>query len=139
MNILVKDITTVKRGIICQQVNSLGYMGAGLALAIRRKWPIVYEQYSTNVPNFGEVQEVVIDATKPLIVFNMCAQPTIGPGLQTSYAYLETCLEQAAIMKHALPVFFPWKLSCGLAGGNWDVVIKLLLKHFIFATICIKP
>lgn len=30
---------------ICQQVNCRGVMGAGLALQIRNKWPVVYRRY----------------------------------------------------------------------------------------------
>ena len=44
------DITTLPENnshdtIICQQVNCMGVMGAGLAAQIRRKWPNVYNEY----------------------------------------------------------------------------------------------
>jgi len=39
------DILKVKSGFIVHQVNCQKVMGGGLALAIRKKWPIVYERY----------------------------------------------------------------------------------------------
>lgn len=38
-------ITLADAGVIIHGVNCQGVMGAGVALAIRRKWPIVYEYY----------------------------------------------------------------------------------------------
>ena len=37
------DILNVTEGIIVQQVNCFGVMGAGLAKQIRDKWPSVYD------------------------------------------------------------------------------------------------
>jgi hypothetical protein len=34
------------RKIICHIVNDIGVMGAGIALSIRKKWPIAYNKYS---------------------------------------------------------------------------------------------
>jgi O-acetyl-ADP-ribose deacetylase (regulator of RNase III) len=40
-----KDILSVENGIICQQVNCMGVMGAGLAKKIAQKYPIVKKEY----------------------------------------------------------------------------------------------
>ena len=37
------DLLEIPSGVICHQVNCIGAMGAGLALQIRKKWSIVYE------------------------------------------------------------------------------------------------
>jgi len=42
MNLIDKDITTVEIGVMVSQVNCRGVMGAGVAKAIRDRWPIVY-------------------------------------------------------------------------------------------------
>ena len=39
------NLLNIRSGVICHQVNCIGAMGAGLALQIRNKWPIVYEKY----------------------------------------------------------------------------------------------
>lgn len=45
---ILTNLPTNKEVYICQQVNCRGVMGAGLALKIRRKWPVVYQQYVNN-------------------------------------------------------------------------------------------
>lgn len=143
MQIISKDILTVESGIICQQVNAEGWMGAGLALQIRRKWPIVYRDYSKHPPKLGEVQGILVDGYAPLWVFNLCAQRTVGRGLQTEYKYLIECLDKVRADgwndEGEEPVYLPWKISCGLAGGDWDVVIRILLEHLPEAILCVKP
>ena len=39
------DLLKIDNGIICHQVNAMGKMGAGIALSIRKKWPVVYNDY----------------------------------------------------------------------------------------------
>ena len=41
----VGDLLSVNRGIIVHGCNCQGVMGSGVALAIREKWPAVYEAY----------------------------------------------------------------------------------------------
>ena len=45
MKIINKDITTLKKGILLQQVNCQNAMGSGVAKAIYTRWPIVKEEY----------------------------------------------------------------------------------------------
>lgn len=42
---IVMDITTATRGIVVHGVNCQGVMGSGVALAIRTKWPQIFESY----------------------------------------------------------------------------------------------
>jgi hypothetical protein len=50
-----KDITTVTRGIIGHGVNCQGAMGSGVALAIKTKWPDIYDSYMKFFNHFVEV------------------------------------------------------------------------------------
>ena len=43
------NILNATEGIIVQQVNCMGVMGAGLAKQIRDKWPSVYNRYLDKV------------------------------------------------------------------------------------------
>ena len=45
MDFIQKDITTERHGLIIHGVNCQGVMGSGVALAIRNKWPVVYDEY----------------------------------------------------------------------------------------------
>ena len=47
------DILTYEGKYICQGVNTLGVMGAGLALQIRNKYPKVFEVYKTKPMKLG--------------------------------------------------------------------------------------
>ena len=45
MRYIEGDILKIQEGIICHQVNCIGYMGAGIALGIKRKYYKVYDAY----------------------------------------------------------------------------------------------
>lgn len=140
MQVISKDILTVESGIICQQVNAEGWMGAGLALQIRQKWPIVYEEYRRSTPQLGEVQIIDVDTKEGLWIFNLCAQRTVGKGVQTEYKYFVECLEKVeGRNRRGWPLYLPWRIGCGLAGGNWNIVIRILLEYLPDAILCVKP
>ena len=137
MKVISKDILTVESGIICQQVNAEGWMGAGLAMQIRNKWPVVYDLYRGSVPRLGEIQTICISGIKNLWVFNLCAQRTVGIGVQIEYVHFIACLKQ--IRERVVPTYFPWMIGCGLAGGDWNTVIRILLDYVPDAILCVKP
>ena len=68
MKIINKDITTLKKGILIQQVNCQNAMGSGVAKAIYQKWPQVKNEYHKFSQNkkpedlLGEIQEIKISA-----------------------------------------------------------------------------
>lgn len=47
------DVTKITRGVICHGVNCQGIMGAGVALAIRRKWPSCFNDYQQFINDSG--------------------------------------------------------------------------------------
>jgi hypothetical protein len=137
-----RDILDVVDGIICHQVNPF-VMGAGLALAIRRRFPKVYKEFvhrkETDPLDLGDVLFVQVSPT--LWVANMCAQHTFGRNTRrvyTDYPAFQSCL--AAIDYEALKkekkVYFPYKIGCGLAKGNWNTVYHLIGQRIPYAIIC---
>lgn len=46
---ILKDITTVTRGIIIHGCNAQGVMGSGVALALKNKWPEIFGPYQNRV------------------------------------------------------------------------------------------
>lgn len=137
-----RDILDVVDGIICHQVNPF-VMGAGLALAIRRRFPKVYDEFlyrkRVDPLDLGDVLFVQVSST--LWVANMCAQHTFGRNLRrvyTDYPAFQSCL--AAIDYEALKkekkVYFPYKIGCGLANGNWNTVYHLIEQRTPYAIIC---
>ena len=48
MQIIEGDITLESSGLIIQGVNCQGAMGSGIALAIKNRWPEVYDAYKSH-------------------------------------------------------------------------------------------
>lgn len=139
---IYKDILSIEEGIICQQINP-HVMGAGLALAIRRLHPKVYEEFmyrrATDPIGLGEV--LFVDVNDKLTVANMCAQHEYGRDhtkVYTSYIAFQECLKSIDYhaIRNTMKVYFPYKIGCGLANGNWDSIIHLIEQSTPYAYIC---
>jgi len=124
-------------------------MGAGLARAIREKFPIVYQDYR-NAYNQGELElgHVIFSKIQkdPLLyVASLCGQYNYGrSGQYTNYKALEICFSKVVGYRNSNfspargEIFIPYKLGCGLAGGQWPIVLRLLERIIPDAIIC-KP
>lgn len=141
---IVQDILTVKGGVIFHQVNTLGVMGAGLALQLRKKWPVVFDEYK-EFCNSGKQALgawLVTKVSPALRVCHLFAQDEVGTHKRmTNYTALARALAGAALgtALHG-PRFFPWQMGCGLAGGDWKFVQLLIEENFPDAIICkLKP
>lgn len=147
MDIINQDITTVDVGIVAHGVNCQRVMGSGVALAIRNRWPEVYEAYMNDpygrgVQLIGRAQIVKVDDL--LYVANCYTQVNFGrDGAQ--YASLDairfslTDVMRVATDKH-LPLYLP-RIGCGLGGLKWDnvrAVIEGLEEEFplVAVTVC---
>jgi len=125
------NILNVPKGFICHQVNLKGVMYAGLAYDLRKKWPVVYTSYEKyyKQAKLGQIQPVKIK--KNLFVVNFFAQENYGRYKQfTDYLAFSSCLEKINLFQNkyypSLPIYFPYKIGCGLAGGNWNIVLKMI-------------
>lgn len=137
--IIKQDILEVGSGVIVHQVNNKGVMGAGLAKAIRNKWPVVYQHYKAKPPVLGTVQYVSI--RHGLAVINLCSQDGYGRSrCYTSYIAMRAGLSIIAQvmeeMEMSCPVYIPYKMGCGLGGGDWKIVSKIIHETLPNAVIC---
>lgn len=133
------NLLDVENGIIGHQVNCKGVMGIGLALDIRKKYPLVYTHYIRNTPSLGEVQFVCVSQSPLLYVANMAGQLSYGrTGVHTNYEALGKCLEEvhSFSIKHDLPIYLPFGIGCGYAGGNWYKVENLIKSKCPNAILC---
>lgn len=138
-----------QKGVLVHQVNALGIMGAGLALQIKRKWPIVAEKYArwcTQADRAGQC--LIVPVGNGVSVANLCGQRSVGRGLQTDYAALRAALSELSAMlwdstiedyAEILGVSFPDHMGSGLAGGDWKVVKPMIEQYFPHATIVTNP
>lgn len=136
-----KDILTVSSGVIGHSVNSVGVMGAGLALAIRNKWPKVYRYYMAAI-DAGELCPggmQTIEVSPGLYVANIVGQERYGrERTYTDYTLLRKGLAALQVFSHMrnLPVYLPYGIGCGLGGGNWDVVSQIIEQTIPAAIVC---
>lgn len=135
MRILNGDILSERRGIIVHQVNCQRVMGAGLALQIRKKWPRHYEDYMSRFPHLGGL--VITQVNSELYIIGVYGQDRYGKfSCYTDYSALEKGLKSVRKFadEECLPVYIPYGIGCGLAGGEWSKVQQILeatLPHAI--------
>jgi len=118
------------KGIICHQVNCKYVMGAGIALQISTKYPQHYKDYMATNLQLGKVVETEIN--ERLYICGICGQDECGRGqCFTDYSALREGLAQVNSLskEKSLPVFIPYKLGCGLAGGDWNIVKEIIKEE----------
>lgn len=119
------------RGIIVHGCNCIGAMGAGVALAIRKKWPVVYNNYVSlhkqEGLQLGEIQPIHV--SQDVVVINAMTQQNVGTHRQqVDYSALRECFNKVhryAIDNGISVVNFPL-IGCGLAGGDWGTVSAII-------------
>lgn len=152
IKIVTGDITDAKEKYICHQVNCQGAMGSGVARVIYYTWPQVREQYLKFARNeidgkawaddeykkslLGSVQMVDVSPNKDgsQFVLNIFGQYNCGreeDHCYTDYKALEEAFNKIARgLKQDEAVAFPYGFGCGLAGGEWEMVLALMDKCF---------
>jgi len=137
--------------------NNLGVMGAGVAKALRDKWPLVFKVYeqdkeasdlAASCPNgfkdrLGTNTNAVVE--KNIIVVNMVGQDGVRGAdnpLPVKYWALTKCLEsirknligllsQHIKYKNMKPVIHCPKFGSDLAGGNWDFILEIIREQLL--------
>jgi len=131
---ITKDVTTVEEGLVLHGCNCVGGFGSGVAGAIRRKWPTVYETFKKNGIGehlLGTIDGCIISEEPPLAIFNGYTQVNCGNDGKryANVDAVEACMLQAAQIADdtGLPLYMP-KLGCGLGGLSWEDEIKPLTE-----------
>jgi O-acetyl-ADP-ribose deacetylase (regulator of RNase III) len=131
MQIIQGNILEITEGIICHQVNCKGVFGAGLAQQIREKYPTVYQKYIDwyNLDYWGLGVLQIVAVSPKLRICNLAGQYAYGRNKQyTNYEALTTGLRtlSSLVGRCNSQVYLPYKMGCGLGGGNWDVVSGII-------------
>lgn len=132
------DLLELDVDIIAHQTNCQGVMGSGIALQIKQKYFNVYINYNklcklkTPEALMGKCQIVATDSTNNKYVANLFGQNRFGKGLQTDYKALEDALYElkSFAKNNSLSVGIPYNVGCGLAGGDWNIVRKIIEEVF---------
>lgn len=124
------NILEATETIICHQVNCRGVMGAGLANQIRRNYPQVYKAYKkyASPECLGKVQLVPINSKQ--CIANIFGQLNYGTKtVQTDYKAIARAF---SVLNNRFPgcsVAIPYKMGCGLAGGDWNTMLKTITEN----------
>jgi O-acetyl-ADP-ribose deacetylase (regulator of RNase III) len=142
MKIIEQDLLKIHEGIICHQVNLLGVAG-GLAGAIFRKYPEAFKKYKQFCKDkslkLGFIQPTLISRIPYLVLANLAGQEKVDTyGRQTDYDALSSCFQKVSLLSTdlKLPLYFPYRIGCGLGGGDWDIVCDLIKTYCPDAVIC---
>ena len=143
MIILDGDLLKTPFQIIAHQVNCHGVMDGGVALQIKNKYPDVYNEYrelcckKCSADLLGTAQIVkCLKATEYKIFFNIFGQGGYGSDkVQTDYDALcngfidaiSKFRDMCDVPRYInVVIAIPYKIGCGLAGGDWKKVKGIL-------------
>jgi len=138
IRIVEGDILQAPENIICHQVNCQGVMGSGLAKQIRARYPTVYNYYKDlckkNDPD-KQLGAVLFMEFGDKVIANIFGQVNYGrSGVFTDYeglrkGFLSVLYEATEIYKN-YTIAIPYKIGCGLAGGDWEIVYQMIEEIF---------
>lgn len=141
MQVITADILSMESGIIGHQVNCRRVMSAGLAKQVKSKFPQVFTSYSKHCSAtcLGKVQAIRV--SDELVIANLFAQLNYGTSSrQTDYDAMRSCLTKLVEYRDShfpnLPIYLPFGIGCGLAGGDWDVVSQMIEEIIPDAILC---
>ena len=132
--------------IILHQVNCMGVMGAGFAKYVRDTFPDLYFEYKRicNQVNYlyginpkpaqpkDLLGQVFIYYDENYIILNMFSQLNYGRNkCQTDYEAMEKALKYIRGQYPDNKITAPKYIGYGNAGGDWNIVSKLLEKYNI--------
>lgn len=103
-------------------------MGAGVALAVRNRWPEVFKLYrdihTDHGLNLGSINYIMTHDTKQVVI-NCMTQRSFGTGRQVSYDAVDACFQKINSTFPYVELAIPM-IGAGLAGGNWDVIRDII-------------
>lgn len=139
------DLLQSNLPLIAHQTNCWGVMGAGIAKSIKNKWIDVYIQYvnfckkleySKNL--LGKCQVCTTGESPIGLVANLFGEysftESVAPyeNRHTDYDALRKALLNLKAYcedENITEIGIPYKLGCGLAGGDWDGVVYPMLQE----------
>lgn len=141
---LLKDSSAM---FLLHQVNCLGIMGHGIAAQIKKQNPQVNKDYIylCNGQSYlgellGNIQILKRDNFNPLCpqyIVNCFGQKNISSKTKmTSYDALNECFRAVRVYcenhyPEGCTIGLPYKIGCGLGGGDWEIVKAIIFKNFI--------
>ncbi|MCU5279696.1 macro domain-containing protein [Bacillus thuringiensis] len=137
IKIVKGDLLQATEDIVCHQVNAQGVMGSGLAKDIKKHYPEAFERYRALCLQENKGRHLLgtcqIIKSKDKYIANIFGQHKFGrDGVYTEMDALKQAFYSLKMraQKHNLSIAIPFKFGCGLAGGDWNEVFKLIEETF---------
>ena len=125
---------------IVHQVNCQGVMGSGIAKQIREKFPYAYERYMLrHKQKQQELGKIDCCLCGDKMIVNFYSQYNYLPrGIRhTDYDAFRKCIRSlkvqlslAGATPKSFKIGFPYKIGCGLGGGDWDIIEGIIKDEF---------
>lgn len=136
--VLNMDIFAGNEQVIGHQTNCQGVMGSGIAKIVKEKFPTCYEEYHSLCNSYenkedllGKCQMCKVGNKKYIAnLFGQCKYGT--DKCYSDYEAFEKALTQLKYecVGKELSVALPYNISCGRAGGDWNIVYNIIKKVF---------
>lgn len=134
MIIKTENIIQAPENIIIHGCNMQGVMGAGVAAAIRGRWPVAYKIYKQELPRRRLGQVIWAEVGTDKIVANCLTQEFYGNDGKI-YASLDAIHESLQIVADMLVFLYDSgfyyttampKIGCGYGGLKWEQVCPIV-------------
>lgn len=124
---LIKAAKSGEVDVIAHQCNCFNNMGAGIAPKIKKAFPEAWHVDRNTIngdrSKLGSLSWAYSDG---VTIFNLYGQYYYGRGVNTDYSALRSSLRQMYLyLKPFYKIGLP-KLGCGLGGGDWNIVSKII-------------
>jgi len=123
------DIFNTDIQYIAQQCNCVTTYGRGLFTAIKNKYKWA-DTYSTNKNRIPGTIDIKGNGKDKRFVINMYAQKNVGKhSFEKRIEWFKQCLYQISQIDGISEIAFPYKIGCGMGGGDWSVY-RQMIKTF---------
>jgi O-acetyl-ADP-ribose deacetylase (regulator of RNase III) len=137
LNYVIGDLLKSDCDVIAHQCNCFMAFGSGIAGQIRQQLPGAYKSFIKDdrspETKLGSYCAATTDVGSFLAVYNLYGQFTYGtnkvqtiyPALSKSLTGMMKDLDDNDILK-TVKIGIPYRIGCGLAGGDWEIVEEML-------------
>lgn len=133
---ITRDITSVDTGIIAHGCNTHGVMGAGVAAAIKSKFPTAFQEYHRLCKKYSDPTELlgtcqIVDVSEDLRIANCFTQASYGRnGKHADIDAIKSSLDGlfAYASVKLMPIYLP-KIGAGLGGLDWETDVLPVIEE----------
>lgn len=139
MEVIKGDLFSITEGLIVHGVNCQGVMSSGVALQVKERYPVAYEEYCEYLRHNGQIssqQSLLLGnvqysyVSPTLVIANAYTQKYYGKhGKYASYDAVDDAMGNISkTVEKECPIAMP-QIGCGRGGLDWSVVKEIIWVH----------